>query len=223
MCFSAEASFGAAVVITTIGVASYKKAKGTPYWALSIVPLFFGIQQLFEGLVWVSVMDERLALLLRISTLAFICFAWFIWPVFIPFSLWRAENHRVRKRILLGLIGVGAVMATSLMIVLVNYGVTPIVKDCSIIYKTDLTHPLANVGAVLYLSAVVLSSFVSSNKRIWALGVLNFFGFAVARIYYHEQQISIWCFFAAIFSVGVYWIVTEAKKTKASHKQLAHH
>jgi hypothetical protein len=69
----------------------------------------------------------------------------------------------------------------------------------------------------------VLSSFVSSNKRIWALGVLNFFGFAVARIYFQEHQISIWCFFAAIFSVGVYWIVTEAKKAEASHKQLAHH
>jgi len=211
-CFSAEASFGAAVVITTIGVISYKKAKGTPYWALSIIPIFFGIQQLFEGFVWVASVDDRFSGILRISTYGFIFFAWVVWPIFIPYALWKPEKHKIRKIIFRVLTFVGASVAVALVIIMFQYGVQAQVEDCSLAYKTNLSHPLADLGAVLYLVAVVLSSFFSSNKRIWILGVLNLVGFAISRIYFLDHIISIWCFFAALFSVAILWVIVGATR-----------
>ncbi len=75
MCFSAEASFGAATVITTIGVLSFKKAKGTDLRLLAMIPVFFGIQQFSEGILWLSSRYEQFAGMEKTSTYAFIFFA----------------------------------------------------------------------------------------------------------------------------------------------------
>jgi hypothetical protein len=65
----------------------------------------------------------------------------------------------------------------------------------------------------------VLSSFFSSNPKIWVLGVLNLIGFAISRIYFLEHIISIWCFFAAIFSGAILWIIVDATRKKEPEQQ----
>ena len=54
MCFSATASFTAAAVLLPSGVLSvYRAWRGDRrYLALSALPLLFGLQQLFDGMVW---------------------------------------------------------------------------------------------------------------------------------------------------------------------------
>lgn len=214
MCFSPEASFGASIVITTIGIISYKKAKGTPYWALSIIPILFGIQQLFEGIVWLTAADDGFSGLLRMSTYGFIFFAWVVWPIFIPFALWKTEKHRIRKTIYKVLIFTGTAVAVALVYVMIRFGVQAEVEDYSIAYKTDTKYVVPTLGAILYLTAVVLSSFLSSNKRIWSLGFLNLIGFAISRIYFLDHVISIWCFFAALFSAAILWVIVGATREK---------
>src|SRR5581483_10832077 len=54
MCFSAEASFTAAAILLPAGAIGMQRAYRTErrYLPFAALPLFFGLQQLFEDLVW---------------------------------------------------------------------------------------------------------------------------------------------------------------------------
>ena len=56
MCFSAEVSYAAAGILLPTGAVAINRAfqKDRQYLAIAALPLFFGLQQLFEGLVWTS-------------------------------------------------------------------------------------------------------------------------------------------------------------------------
>lgn len=54
MCFSAAASFAGGVIICSIGVATLRKVDKPSQIVFASIPLFFGIQQLIEGVVWLS-------------------------------------------------------------------------------------------------------------------------------------------------------------------------
>lgn len=55
MCFSAEASYAAAAVLLPSSALAINRArKNRRYLAFAALPLFFGLQQLFEGLVWTA-------------------------------------------------------------------------------------------------------------------------------------------------------------------------
>ena len=50
-CFSATASFIRAALLVPAGVYCVKKAARLPkpYWVIAVLPLLFGVQQVFEG------------------------------------------------------------------------------------------------------------------------------------------------------------------------------
>ena len=54
MCFSATASFIAGVSLSVFGVATVKKAKRKAEIPFAMIPLFFGVQQIIEGMLWLS-------------------------------------------------------------------------------------------------------------------------------------------------------------------------
>lgn len=211
MCFSAEASFGAAAVITTVGVISYKKAKNTPLRYLALIPIFFGIQQFSEGVVWLSTTYEQLSSLKIISTYVFVFFAWVIWPIYVPFVMWKIEERPLYKKIMLAGIFVGFVIISTLAFVMMKYGINAEIQDCSIKYKVGFVSKYEWLLSVLYLIITTLPHLLSSMKKVWVLGVLNLITFSVSKIYYQEHVLSVWCFLAAIASIVILWIITSAK------------
>lgn len=56
MCFSAEVSYTAAAILMPTDAVAIQRAfrKDRRYLAIAALPLFFGLQQLFEGLVWTA-------------------------------------------------------------------------------------------------------------------------------------------------------------------------
>ena len=54
MCFSATASFVAGTSLSVIGIVTLKQAKTKSEIPVAIVPLLFGVQQLVEGIIWLS-------------------------------------------------------------------------------------------------------------------------------------------------------------------------
>ena len=56
MCFSATASFTTALVLIPVGVYCVNKATSLQksYWLFALMPLMFGVQQFFEGVVWLG-------------------------------------------------------------------------------------------------------------------------------------------------------------------------
>jgi hypothetical protein len=53
----------------------------------------------------------------------------------------------------------------------------------------------------------VMSCVVSSRKRMPALGLVIFGSYILTRIFFAGFSISVWCFFAAIISFMVIYVV----------------
>jgi len=54
MCFSATASFSAGAVLRGIGALTLKAARRPCEWPFAAIPLLFAIQQLIEGMIWLT-------------------------------------------------------------------------------------------------------------------------------------------------------------------------
>ena len=54
MCFSATASFSAGTVLTMLGVATLRATRRKAEIPFAASPLLFGLQQIVEGLLWLS-------------------------------------------------------------------------------------------------------------------------------------------------------------------------
>ena len=58
MCFSASASFVAGVTLSAAGVATLKQAKRKTEIPFALMPLLFGIQQITEGVIWLTLRQD---------------------------------------------------------------------------------------------------------------------------------------------------------------------
>ena len=88
MCFSAGASFGASALLLGVGIGTIKKTQSSRMLAFASVPILFGVQQLSEGILWLSFTNPELVSWQNTSILIFLLFALVIWPVWTPFAVW---------------------------------------------------------------------------------------------------------------------------------------
>src|SRR5687767_3355250 len=101
MCFSAGASFGAAIILGAIGVVSLKKVRAPAQIIFAGIPLLFGLQQFFEGLLWLTLTHASYSSWHTITTYVFLLFAQGLWPLWIPLSMFLIEPDKMRRKILL--------------------------------------------------------------------------------------------------------------------------
>lgn len=101
MCFSAEASFGAAATLVPAGVYCMRGAviKDRAYLPMATVPLFFGVQQFCEGLVWLGIGRQDQAFI-QATSLVYLFFAIPFWPFWIPFCAIFFESCPKRKAVI---------------------------------------------------------------------------------------------------------------------------
>ncbi len=215
MCFSATASFMASGVLSAIGLLSLVSvsrqttAVRSARYPLALTPLFFGVQQLAEGLVWLGVGRGWDPILVSIFGKSFLFFAYGIWPFWIPFALSRIEQSKARKQILLLLLAVGTTLSAVLLGGLMKYGATVAIVGHHVAYDVSLFPAIARswVMVFVYMVPVVGSFFVMHDLRFRLFGALVFGSAALAYVIWAFWFTSIWCFFAALLSGMVVWLV----------------
>src|SRR5262245_11163328 len=113
MCFSTEASFTASVLLAGIGYLSLMKAKDKPSLIpLAMIPFLFAMQQFCEGVVWLYLRQEwPQNFIFQIAKYGFLSFAFFIWPIWIPFSLLTLEKIKWRRILLTIILVLGMLLA----------------------------------------------------------------------------------------------------------------
>jgi hypothetical protein len=216
MCFSAGASFAGGFVISAIGVASLRSVTSREQRVFSLIPIFFGLQQFAEGFVWLSLTGQAQALPLRFSTYYFLVMALVVWPSMIPLALVPLEKDRRRKRILKVFTVFGLILSTYYAFCLASYPVTPVIDHFHIRYANGFPQALSNPAFIVYLLVALLPLFISSVRHMKYFGALVFLSCAITAIFFKEFMTSVWCFFAALISAVIYWIVRDAKASQTT-------
>lgn len=200
MCFSATASFIVGVSLSALGVATLKKTEQRAEVLFAMIPLLFGVQQIIEGMLWLSFRFN--APLLNVSmTYAFTLFSHVLWPIFVPLSIGLVETVAWRKKVISAFQFIGIAVGLYLLYWIVRFPVTSEVDE-NIVYVSP--HFYKVLVMALYLAATCVGSFFSSHKLINIFGALALLLFMVAYWFYTVAFFSVWCFFAAILSAVIY-------------------
>jgi len=217
MCFSATASFVAGVSLSTLGVATLKKAERKTEVPFAMIPLLFGVQQIIEGMLWLSFRFD--APLLNVSTTyVFTLFSHVLWPIFMPFSIGLVETVAWRKKVISAFQIIGIAVGLYLLYWIVKFPVTSEVDE-HIVYVSPHFYQVPVM--VLYLAATCVSSFFSSHKIIIIFGALALLLFMAAYWFYTVAFFSVRCFFAAILSTVIYLHFLLGKSHARSKKPIA--
>ena len=215
MCFSAGASFTGAAIISAVGLATVSKAESPSQKIFASIPLIFGLQQFSEGIIWVILRSGGHESLQKAALLIFLISALMIWPVFLPFSVRSIEQEPQKRKLLLAFLIAGAIVAAYYAACLVIFKTTPIIESHHIKYSGDFPKSLEIPVFLLYLLVTITPLFISSIKRTNIMGIIIFFSVVVSAIFYKEYLTSVWCFFAALISVIIYWITIGEKEKEA--------
>jgi hypothetical protein len=212
MCFSATASFAVGTLLTGAGIYSVRKVKDPKTFFFSTIPIIFGIQQITEGFVWISLQNEQYKHWQYPSILIFLIFAQIIWPAFVPFAIRMMEEKQVRRTALSIITGIGIGVAVYLGVGIFFYPIDASVKAYHIQYELTAQKEMLFNSQVFYFTATVVSAFVSSRKGMLLFGTAILSSMIVSLIYFNPYVISVWCFFAAALSIIVLYVITKADK-----------
>jgi hypothetical protein len=213
MCFSANASFGAGVVLSVIGVASIKKVQHPSHILFASIPLIFAVQQISEGFLWLTLPNPEYATIQQILTHIFMFFAQFFWPLWVPIAILLLEKENRRKKIQKVLVGIGIIVSFYAGYCLIAYHIQAKIVGYHMTYKIEYPNHLGKYGGILYLLATVAPPFFSHIKRMWIFGTTILISYIITAIFYEHYVVSVWCFFASIISISIYLIMIEIKKT----------
>lgn len=202
MCFSAQASFTAAAVLLGVGAVTVRRARTWRDRPYAAIPLLFGIQQLLEGLLWLTFTDRAPPLNAALTHLYFF-FSHVLWPIYVPLAALALETVPGRRRVLAGMAFVGAMVGWYLLAMLVQRPISARVDGQHIFY--DAPHFYVLTTMALYLVGTCASLMLSSHRRVVVFGVAAFVSAIAAYHFYATWFISVWCFFAAVLSVIVLW------------------
>lgn len=212
MCFSAGASFIGGGVITTIGVVTVIKNSDHGRRLFAWVPLIFGVQQVAEGFVWIALKSQGNDVMLAISSYIFLLAAVVIWPTFLPLSVLLMEKSATKRSTMKIFLITGVTTSLYYTAGLILYKIDPQIINHHIKYVNNFPRELANIIFMAYLLATLLPFFISSVKRMWPLGTFMAASCLLTGIFYKENLTSVWCFFAALISGFILWIIIEEEK-----------
>ncbi len=202
MCFSATASFVTGSALSAVGVVTIRMTSQRAEIPFAMIPLLFGIQQLTEGMIWLSFQNES-PLPNATLTLVFSMFSHVLWPIFIPFAVGQLETVPWRKKVVAACQIAGMAVGLYLLFRIEQFPVTSRVVEGHIAY--DSPHFYIVPVMFLYLIATCASSFFSSSRVIQIFGVLSLATFVAALAIHVATFFSVWCFFDAILSFIVYY------------------
>ena len=217
MCFSAEVSIATAAVLIPAGLVCLKESIriNKAYWAFSLLPFLFGMQQLMEWIVW-SVLDGESKLLLWFAVFSFLFFSHFLWLLWIPFTSFLTETNEFKRKLFFVFTIVGVLFGGSMYIpillqpdwVSVSIQQHSIYYDVRIVYDAILPRYAATI---IYAFIILVPLLLSSDRYHKVLGVLVAVSGLLTWVFFGLVFISVWCFFAAIISSYIFYQVVLTK------------
>jgi hypothetical protein len=224
MCFSAEVSFGSAVVLISVGACSLRAAlrKAPWFWPLAVVPCLFGVQQASEGLVWLG-LDRKDGRLVLVSAKVYLFFALAFWPTWFSLSAALIEPTTRMRAILAGWTALSTVwFFVAFLPAVAQLDLTAVrVAHHSIRYEAPDTgapalQPLEpSAQRSLYALTAAVPLLATSVRRILLIPVgLTLVSGAAAEYLSEHAFTSVWCLWSALASVTLWYSVLVAPRDR---------
>ena len=218
MCFSAGASFAGGVIISAIGVATVLKVHKPSQIVFASIPLFFGFQQIVEGFVWLILQHPGYAQYQNLATHIYLVMAEVFWPVMVPLAVLYMEKDKKRRKFLWVFLTMGISLSLYYIFCLFAFNVRPEIMGYHIEYKDNFPNSLHLIAFAIYLIASITPLFISSIKRTHLLGILMSLSCLITIIFFTQYLTSVWCFFAALISIVIFWILRDAKRKYKAYR-----
>ena len=201
MCYSAEASFIASGALAGCSVAIARLPKERGSLPLSLVPAFFAAHQFAEGVVWMNQDGVVSDTTKSIAVVFYALIAYVLWPIYIPFTAFWLESDRRRRLIILICQGVGLWAGLTILVNIIRFPIGVTADCCNLAYQVRAPEMLL----APYLFAVSVPFLVSRQKSLMLFGIGIMLSCTTAAYLASMTAFpSVWCFFAAILSGGLY-------------------
>ena len=217
MCFSATASFTLSGVLGVVGAASIARTTQPSTRLFAAIPLFFGLQQFAEGIVWATMNAPAHVALHEVAVVCFLALALVIWPLWAPLALWHIEPSGIRRRIQRSFFILGIIIAAVATHLLLRWEPFAVVAGRSIDYQhAEMGVAIPDFVLLLaYAIPTVASFLVSTATMVRTIGMTLAVSLVLAFLIKQEALTSVWCFFAAVLSVMIFVAVTRMSESPA--------
>jgi hypothetical protein len=213
MCFSQTVSFVGGGVLIAGGAYSARKALeiNPQYLPASLMPLLAGVQQGFEGHVWMG-LNRGDSSMISWAALGFIFFSWLAWPILVPLLAWRLEPDVRKKRIMFIFAFAGAALGLTMFFPYILYSdwLTVSIARHSIAYGdkmlTDSFMP-REVTYFIYLAIIITPTLLSSFHHMRMFGLTLTAIVLVTYFLLYYAYISFFCFLAAAGTIHLIYII----------------
>ncbi len=220
MCFSATASFTTSAVIAVVGVATLARTHKPREWLFASVPLLFALHQFAEGAVWLGLTGTAALGPLHIWGFIYMLYAQGLLTLLIPLGVWLIEPGRHRRKMLLPFLALGAALTLYMLWSLVTFHTSIGGEKHSVAYRNPGTSHLWI--AILYVIATCGPLFFSGYRYIIALGAVNLVGVLLVILVKQYAFTSVWCAYAAVVSVLIYFHFRRRQKIEDEGRALVH-
>jgi hypothetical protein len=200
MCFSATASFTSGAVLLIAGAVTVRCVRRPAELPFALIPVLFGVQQLIEGAIWLTLPEEAPSLN-SVLTFVYSLFSHVLWPIYVPIAVLLFEPVLWRRRALIAIALGGAAVGLYLLYFLLKFPIVSQIEGRHIAYISPHFYLVAVMS--LYVVSTCISMFFSSYPRVRLFGAAALAAFLVTYVFYTYWLISVWCFFAAALSVIV--------------------
>lgn len=213
MCFSATASFTAGAILVASGVYIYKQTKKKESKPFAIIPFLFGLQQLIEGVVWLS-LTNNWPIINVFSTYGFVFFSNLLWPIYVPFAVAKIETNPWRKKAIIACGVIGAIVSFYSLASIIVHPIQSQVSCNSIHYLFTTLLPLPTaINTLFYFIATCLSCLLSRHTSIKIFGIAIVGSLILTYFFFTITLVSVWCFFSALLSLMIYFIIKNLNKS----------
>jgi Family of unknown function (DUF6629) len=203
MCFSATANFTGSAVLGVIGVATLAEVKHRRELLFAAMPCLFALHQFTEGFVWLGINGKLSPTAMHGAAAAYVLYAQGLLPFLLPLSVLLIEPTRRQRRRMAVFLALGSALALYILWGLMMDPLQVYAVGHSIVYNNALT--TTKPVAVLYVIATCGALFFSGFRDLVLLGWLNLIGLLIVMVVKSYAFISIWCAYAAVVSVVIYF------------------
>jgi uncharacterized protein DUF6629 len=209
LCFSATANFVGSGVLGTIGVATLREVKHRRELLFASMPCLFALHQFTEGFVWLGLDGASGSLMARNAGAAYILYAQGLLPALLPLSVLLIEPTSQRRKRMTTFVALGILLSVYMLWGLIAYPLEISARGHSIVYLNPIT--TTTLVAMLYVIATCGALFFSGFRGLVLLGSVNLGGLLVVMMIRRYAFTSIWCAYAAIVSVIIYFFFRRSR------------